>query len=67
MPLVILHHPISVGAAMRVSEIMGEAVWQHLPLPKPLPIPKHKKSKQPAPKKKAKPQPFNEPKPDELS
>lgn len=52
---------------MRICDIVGEAVWQHLPLPKPLPIPKHSKSKPPAAKKRRKPLPFNEPKPDELS
>ena len=52
---------------MRINDVVGEAVCRHHPKPKPLPIPKPKKSKPPASKKKTKLQPFNEPKPDDLS
>ncbi len=47
-------------------------MWQRLygdttPSPNRCPYPKPKKPKPPASKKKTKPQPFNEPKPDDLS
>ena len=53
---------------MRVNEVVDEAICKQHPKPKPLPIPKQTKPKQRAEPKKRKPaEPFNAPKPDNLS
>ena len=58
---------------MRVNELIGETLWKRHPKPKPLPIPKPSKPKpRKSPdadlfKKPKRKQPFDKPKPDELS